>query len=80
VRDRLAGLVDQVDDVLGVLPLVDRERGASTLSAEEEDLLERRVAARAGRDFAASDRIRAELLGRGIIVEDTPQGQRWKRA
>ena len=64
----------------GVLPLADRERAGSSLGAEEEELLARRVAARAGRDFAESDRIRAELLQRGIIVEDTPQGQRWKRA
>jgi cysteinyl-tRNA synthetase len=80
VKQTLVDLVDRADDVLGVLPLVDRERAGSALSPEEEALLARRVAARARRDFAESDRIRAELLGRGIIVEDTPQGQRWKRA
>jgi len=80
VRPTLVAMVDQADDVLGVLPLADRERAGSSLGAEEEALLARRVAARAGRDFAESDRIRAELLQRGIIVEDTPQGQRWKRA
>jgi cysteinyl-tRNA synthetase len=80
VRQTLVAMVDQADDVLGVLPLADRERAGSSLGAEEEELLARRVAARAGRDFAESDRIRADLLQRGIIVEDTPQGQRWKRA
>jgi cysteinyl-tRNA synthetase len=80
VRERLAGLVDQADDVLGVLPLVDRERAGSTLGPEEEELLARRAAARAERGFAEADRIRTALLERGIIVEDTPQGQRWKRA
>jgi cysteinyl-tRNA synthetase len=80
VRPTLVAMVDQADDVLGVLPLADRERAGSSLGAEEEVLLARRVAVRAGRDFAESDRIRAELLQRGIIVEDTPQGQRWKRA
>jgi cysteinyl-tRNA synthetase len=80
VKQQLIDLVDQADDVLGVLPLVDRERAGSALSPEEEDLLAQRVAARTARDFAESDRIRAQLLERGIMVEDTAQGQRWKRA
>ena len=80
VAERLAALVHQADYVLGALPLVDRERAGSVLGAEEEELLTRRVAARAARDFAGSDRLRTALLERGIIVEDTPQGQRWKRA
>jgi cysteinyl-tRNA synthetase len=80
VRQQLIDLVAEADDVLGVLPLVDRERARSALSPEEEGLLARRVAARAARDFAESDRMRAQLLERGIMVEDTAQGQRWKRA
>jgi cysteinyl-tRNA synthetase len=80
VRQQLIDLVAEADDVLGVLPLVDRERARSALSPEEEGLLARRVAARAARDFAGSDRMRAQLLERGIMVEDTAQGQRWKRA
>jgi cysteinyl-tRNA synthetase len=80
VRQQLIDLVEEADAVLGVLPLVDRERAASALRPEDEELLARRVAARAARDFAESDRIRAQLLERGIMVEDTAQGQRWKRA
>jgi cysteinyl-tRNA synthetase len=38
------------------------------------------VEARESRDWAAADHLRAELASRGIVVEDTPQGQRWKRA
>ncbi|HXZ99301.1 MAG TPA: cysteine--tRNA ligase [Candidatus Binatia bacterium] len=79
VRERLVGLVDEADDVLGVLPLLDRERGAS-LSPEDQDLYDRRAAARRRRDWAEADRLRNGLAARGIIVEDTPQGQRWKRA
>ena len=47
--------------------------------AEVEGLLAERRAARARRDFARADEIRQELAGRGIIVEDTKDGVRWKR-
>jgi cysteinyl-tRNA synthetase len=48
--------------------------------AEIEKLVAERQAARQRRDFAASDRIRNELLKRGIILEDTKDGSvRWKR-
>jgi cysteinyl-tRNA synthetase len=69
----LAALRD-VDAVLGVLP-----DGASELGADVEALLEAREAARSARDFAASDRLRDELAGLGITVEDTRDGQRWRR-
>jgi cysteinyl-tRNA synthetase len=41
-------------------------------------LVEARTEAKKARDFAASDRIRDELLAMGVIVEDTAQGPRWK--
>jgi cysteinyl-tRNA synthetase len=47
---------------------------------EIEKLVAERQAARARRDFAASDRVRKELSDRGIILEDTKDGKvRWKR-
>jgi cysteinyl-tRNA synthetase len=52
---------------------------ASCLDEEVEALIRRRTEARRSRDFAESDRIRDELQRRGIIIEDTPQGVRWKR-
>jgi cysteinyl-tRNA synthetase len=44
-----------------------------------EKLIDARNAARKSRNFAESDRIRDELLGQGIILEDTPGGTRWRR-
>lgn len=77
-RDALLALVEHVDDILGVLPLVDRER-ETALTSEVRELLEERARARAARDFARSDALRDELASRGIGVEDTAQGQRWRR-
>ncbi|MEA2519351.1 MAG: cysteinyl-tRNA synthetase [Chloroflexota bacterium] len=62
------------DDVLGVLPPEEAE-----LEADDRRLLEERAAARTNRDWAASDRLRDELASRGIGVEDTRDGQRWRR-
>jgi cysteinyl-tRNA synthetase len=45
------------------------------LPAGSAELLERRAAARAARDFAASDALRDELAARGVEVRDTPHGQ-----
>jgi cysteinyl-tRNA synthetase len=70
----LAALRD-LDSVLGLLP-----DPADALPAELAALLEARAAARTARDWAASDRLRDELAAAGIVVEDTRDGQRWRRA
>jgi cysteinyl-tRNA synthetase len=49
-------------------------------ATEVEALLAARRAARAAREFAEADRIRDELAGRGILIEDGPDGTRWRRA
>ena len=71
---RALGLLRDLDQVLGVLP-----EEADALDPETTALLEARAAARAARDWAASDRLRDELAERGVAVEDTRDGQRWRR-
>ncbi|MGH7723301.1 MAG: cysteine--tRNA ligase [Candidatus Dormibacteria bacterium] len=75
----LVALLDEVDQVLGVLALVARERAGSALSEDEQVLLDARAAARGRRDWAESDRLRGALSDRGIGVDDTSEGQRWHR-
>jgi cysteinyl-tRNA synthetase len=64
----------KVEPVLDIFP-----KREATLDAEIEGLIAARNAARKSRNFAESDRIRDELLGRGILLEDTPGGTRWRK-
>jgi cysteinyl-tRNA synthetase len=75
----LVGFLDEVDDVLGVLELVANERAGSSLGEEDRALLDLRRVARERREWSESDRLREVLAGRGILVEDTGEGQRWRR-
>ncbi len=69
------GVLRDLDRVLGLLPDPPAE-----LDVDSAALLAARQAARDARDWARSDALRDELLGRGIAVEDTRDGQRWRRA
>lgn len=50
------------------------------LDEEIEALIEERQTARKNRDFARADQIREELLAKGIVLEDTREGVKWRRA
>jgi cysteinyl-tRNA synthetase len=54
-------------------------RGGGNDSAEIDAMIAERLAARASRNFARADAIRAELTARGIVVEDGPGGPIWRR-
>ena len=67
-----------IDDRLAIIPrmehpLLDRE------AEEIEELVRQRNEARKSRNFALSDRIKQELLDRGVVIEDTREGTRWRR-
>lgn len=65
-----------LSDVLGLIV----EKQEESVDADIDKLIEDRQAARKNKDFAKADQIRDELLKQGIILEDTKEGVKWKRA
>lgn len=65
----------ELSDVLGI-PFAEKK---DELTSEQEALFNARKDARKAKNWAESDRIRDELKAQGILVEDTPQGMKWKR-
>lgn len=68
--------ITTLTDVLGLI--VDKKE--EMLDSEIDELIVRRQQARKDKNFALADQIRDELLSKGIILEDTREGVRWKRA
>ncbi len=78
-RARVLAALADVDRVLGVLDASVWSAVATGDDSAIEELVQARLAARQRRDFAEADRLRDELGELGIVLEDTPQGTRWKR-
>ena len=72
VKDEIISL----SDILGLL--VDKKE--ENLDAEIENLIAERQAARKERNFKRADEISYQLMAQGIILEDTREGVKWKRA
>lgn len=74
--DALTGKITTLTDVLGLVV----EKKEEILDADIEALIEQRQQARKEKNFSRADEIRDELLAKGIVLEDTREGVRWKRA
>ncbi len=66
-------------ELSGVLNIVSKKE-ENIVDEEIENLINKRVDAKKNKDFALADQIRNELLEKGIVIEDTRQGTKWKRA
>jgi cysteinyl-tRNA synthetase len=66
-----------VDSIMGLIGL--DSDGQDDDSEEIESLIRKREEARSAKDFATSDAIRDQLAAKGVILEDTPQGTKWKK-
>ena len=68
-------LIRELGSPLGILQKTEEK----SLEVEIQELIDKRQEARKNRDFALADKIRDDLKARNIILEDTPQGVRWKK-
>ena len=71
--------LDKFNELTGVLNIVNKKKD-NMLDKEIEELIQKRTDAKKNKDFKLADDIRQELLDKGIILEDTRQGTKWKRA
>lgn len=68
--------IERLCDILGLIT----EKKEELLDADVEELINQRQMARKARNFALADQIRQELADKGILLEDTREGVKWKRA
>ncbi|MFL1676685.1 cysteine--tRNA ligase [Paenibacillus dendritiformis] len=75
----LQALLDAIEAMNNVLGLVPEQEEEDLLDEEIDRLIQERTDARKAKNWARADEIRDMLTAQGIILEDTPQGIRWRR-
>jgi cysteinyl-tRNA synthetase len=78
-KEYVQTVYDEIVNLCDVLGLI-VESKEEILAEDIEKLIDERQAARKSRDFARADAIRDELLAKGIILEDSREGVKWKKA
>ena len=73
--EKAGALIRELGNPLGIL----QNRMKKDLETEIQELIDKRQQARKDKDFALADKIRDDLKNRNIVLEDTPQGVRWKK-
>jgi cysteinyl-tRNA synthetase len=70
--------LDEFNELTGVLNIVNKKQD-DILDDEIESLIQKRTEAKKNKQYQLADEIRQELLDKGIVLEDTRQGVKWKR-
>ncbi|MBU3956004.1 cysteine--tRNA ligase [bacterium] len=70
--------IEDMDKILGFLKLEKKAKRALISEDEIQRLIEKRAAAKKAKDYASADRTRNELLEKGVVIEDTPSGVKWR--
>ena len=78
-RSRSPALARQLAALAGILGISLPEAAVDPEAGAIQALVDARSAARAAKNFAEADRIRAELEAQGIVLDDTPEGAKWRR-
>lgn len=78
--ERFAGVKDVWDDMKEVIGIFEAQGEQNEEDAEIDALLAERLAARKAKNWSRADEIRDELKARGIVIEDSATGSRWRRA
>ena len=73
-------VMDEFNELTSVLNIVNKDQKEDILDEEIEQLIAQRTEAKKNKNFQLADEIRQQLLDKGIILEDTRQGVKWKRA
>jgi cysteinyl-tRNA synthetase len=79
-KQEATALFEEFEKLFGVLTIGKAAAADDPQAAEIQRMVEERDAARKRRDFKASDAIRDKLKAMGIVIEDSPEGAKWKRA